>query len=113
MRFRQLLAGLGERRTVVLSTHLVEDVAAVCTRWWCCGRAGPGSAAPVGAAPAGRRSGVELGGGGPGGVASWRTETGAYRVVGPRPSPAATPLPATVEDGYLLVTARSRQDAAA
>jgi hypothetical protein len=34
-------------------------------------------------------------------------------VLGPRPSPEATSLPATVEDGYLLVTARSRQDAAA
>jgi ABC-2 type transport system ATP-binding protein len=32
MRFRQLIAGLGAQRTVVLSTHLVEDVAAVCTR---------------------------------------------------------------------------------
>jgi ABC-2 type transport system ATP-binding protein len=31
MRFRQLIAGIGEHRTVVLSTHLVEDVAAVCT----------------------------------------------------------------------------------
>ena len=50
---------------------------------------------------------------GPSAVASWRTETGAYRVLGPRPSPAATPLPPTVEDGYLLVTARSRQDTAA
>jgi ABC-type Na+ transport system ATPase subunit NatA len=30
-RFRQLIAGLGAHRTVVLSTHLVEDVAAVCT----------------------------------------------------------------------------------
>jgi ABC-2 type transport system ATP-binding protein len=45
--------------------------------------------------------------------ASWRTETGAYRVLGPRPSAQAEPLPPTVEDGYLLVTARSRQDAAA
>ena len=32
MRFRQLIAGIGEHRTVVLSTHLVEDVAAVCTQ---------------------------------------------------------------------------------
>jgi ABC-2 type transport system ATP-binding protein len=31
MRFRQLIASLGAQRTVVLSTHLVEDVAAVCT----------------------------------------------------------------------------------
>jgi ABC-2 type transport system ATP-binding protein len=114
MRFRQLIAGLGERRTVVLSTHLVEDVAAVCTRvvvlWQ--GRV--------------RFSGTptelrQLADGqvwsspedGWGAVASWRTESGAYRVLGLRPSPAATPLPATVEDGYLLVTARSRQDAAA
>jgi hypothetical protein len=34
-------------------------------------------------------------------------------VLGPQPSPSATPLPPTVEDGYLLVCARSRQDAAA
>ena len=39
MRFRQLIAGLGEQRTVVLSTHLVEDVAAVCTRVVVTGRA--------------------------------------------------------------------------
>jgi ABC-2 type transport system ATP-binding protein len=114
MRFRQLITGLGEHRTVVLSTHLVEDVAAVCTRvvvlWH--GRV--------------RFSGTptelrQLADGqvwsspedGQGAFASWRTESGAYRVLGPRPSPEATSLPATVEDGYLLVTARSRQDAAA
>jgi hypothetical protein len=50
---------------------------------------------------------------GRGAVASWRTETGAYRVLGPRPSPAAEPVAATVEDGYLLVCAHSREDAAA
>jgi ABC-2 type transport system ATP-binding protein len=50
---------------------------------------------------------------GAGAFASWRTESGAYRVLGPRPAPAAEPLPPTVEDGYLLVCARSRQDAAA
>ena len=32
MRFRQLIAGIGAQRTVVLSTHLVKDVAAICTR---------------------------------------------------------------------------------
>src|SRR5207244_931349 len=31
IRFRQLIATLGEHRTILLSTHLVEDVAAVCT----------------------------------------------------------------------------------
>src|SRR5215211_1829295 len=114
MRFRQLLAGLGERRTVVLSTHLVEDVAAVCTRvvvLW------QGRTRFVGT-PTELR---QLADGqvwsspqdGHGAVSSWRTETGAYRVLGPQPSPSATPLPPTVEDGYLLVCARSRQDAAA
>jgi ABC-2 type transport system ATP-binding protein len=114
MRFRQLIAGLGEHRTVVLSTHLVEDVAAVCTRvvvLW------QGQARFCGT-PSELR---QLADGqvwsspedGRGAVASWRTETGAYRLLGPRPSPEATSLPATVEDGYLLVTARSRQDAAA
>jgi ABC-2 type transport system ATP-binding protein len=50
---------------------------------------------------------------GRGAFASWRTETGTYRVLGPRPAPTAEPLPPTVEDGYLLVTARSREGAAA
>jgi ABC-2 type transport system ATP-binding protein len=114
MRFRQLIAGLGRQRTVVLSTHLVEDVAAVCTRvvvLW------QGRVRFSGTPTELRRladgqvwSSPEDG---PGAVASWRTESGAYRVLGPRPSPAAEPLPATVEDGYLLVCARSREDAAA
>jgi ABC-2 type transport system ATP-binding protein len=114
MRFRQLIAGLGTHRTVVLSTHLVEDVAAVCTRvvvlWQ--GRARFwGSPSQLRALADGQVwSSPEDG---QGAVASWRTESGAYRVLGPRPSPAATPLPATVEDGYLLVTARSRQDTSA
>jgi ABC-2 type transport system ATP-binding protein len=114
MRFRQLIAGLGTHRTVVLSTHLVEDVAAVCTRvavlWQ--GRARFwGSPSQLRALADGQVWSSP--GDGQGAVASWRTESGAYRVLGPRPSPEATSLPATVEDGYLLVCARSRQDAAA
>jgi ABC-2 type transport system ATP-binding protein len=114
MRFRQLIAGLGTHRTVVLSTHLVEDVAAVCTQvvvlWQ--GRVRfRGTPSEL----------AELADGqvwsspedGRGAFASWRTETGTYRVLGPRPAPTAEPLPATVEDGYLLVTARSREGAAA
>jgi ABC-2 type transport system ATP-binding protein len=114
MRFRQLIAGLGEHRTVVLSTHLVEDVAAVCTQvvvlWQ--GRVRfRGTPTELRQLADGQVwSSSEDG---RGAFASWRTETGAYRVLGPRPSPSATPLPPTVEDGYLLVCARSRQDAAA
>jgi ABC-2 type transport system ATP-binding protein len=114
MRFRQLIAGLGTQRTVVLSTHLVEDVAAVCTRvvvLW------QGRARFFGTPTELRQladgqvwSSPEDG---RGAFASWRTETGAYRVLGPRPSPAAEPVAPTVEDGYLLVCARSREGAAA
>ena len=92
MRFRQLIAGLGEHRTVVLSTHLVEDVAAVCTQVVVLWQGRPGSWAPLRAARAGRRPGVELPEDGRGAVSSWRTESGAYRVLGPRPSPAAEPV---------------------
>jgi ABC-2 type transport system ATP-binding protein len=114
MRFRQLIAGIGEQRTVVLSTHLVEDVAAVCTqvvvlwqgrvrfhgtpsqlRQLADGQVWSSPEAPAGA------------------VASWRTESGAYRVLGERPSPAAEAVAPTVEDGYLLVCARAREEAAA
>jgi ABC-2 type transport system ATP-binding protein len=114
MRFRQLLAGLGERRTVVLSTHLVEDVAAVCTRvvvlWQ--GRARfCGTPSELRQLADGQVwSSPEDG---QGAFASWRTETGAYRVLGERPSPAAEAVAPTVEDGYLLVCARSREEAAA
>jgi ABC-2 type transport system ATP-binding protein len=99
---------------VVLSTHLVEDVAAVCTRvvvlWQgrarFCGTPTELRGLADGQVWSSPEDGREA-------FASWRTETGAYRVLGPRPSPRAEPLPPTVEDGYLLVCARSRQDAAA
>ena len=32
IRFRQLMADLGQERTIVLSTHILEEVEAVCTR---------------------------------------------------------------------------------
>jgi ABC-2 type transport system ATP-binding protein len=114
MRFRQLIAGIGEHRTVVLSTHLVEDVAAVCTRvmvlWQ--GRARFfGTPSELRQLAYGQVwSSPEDG---QGAFASWRTETGAYRVLGERPSPAAEAVAPTVEDGYLLVCARSREEAAA
>jgi ABC-2 type transport system ATP-binding protein len=114
MRFRQLIAGLGEHRTVVLSTHLVEDVAAVCTQvvvlWQ--GRVRFfGTPSQLRQLAAGQVwSSPEDGAGA---VSSWRTEGGAYRVLGERPSPAAEAAAPTVEDGYLLVCARSREEAAA
>jgi ABC-2 type transport system ATP-binding protein len=114
MRFRQLIAGIGEHRTVVLSTHLVEDVAAVCTQvvvlWQ--GRVRfHGTPSQLRQLADGQVwSSPEASAGA---VASWRTESGAYRVLGERPSSAAEAVAPTVEDGYLLVCARSREEAAA
>ena len=88
MRFRQLIAGLGEHRTVVLSTHLVEDVAAVCTRvvvlWQGQARF---RGTPVGVRQLADGQVWSSPEDGQGAFASWRTETGAYRVLGPRPRP--------------------------
>jgi ABC-2 type transport system ATP-binding protein len=114
MRFRQLIAGIGEQRTVVLSTHLVEDVAAVCTQvvvlWQ--GRVRfHGTPSQLRQLADGQVwNSLEATAGA---VASWRTESGAYRVLGERPSPAAEAVAPTVEDGYLLVCARAREEAAA
>ena len=115
MRFRQLIAGLGE----------------------------PAHGGALDPSGRGRGRGLHPGGGavaGPGPVlwhprrscASWptarcgarrRTAAGRSPPGGPRPAPTGcwapgprrppSPLPPTVEDGYLLVCARSRQDAAA
>ena len=114
MRFRQLIAGIGEQRTVVLSTHLVEDVAAVCTQvvvlWQ--GRVRfHGTPSQLRQLADGQVwSSPEATAGA---VASWRTESGAYRVMGERPSRAAEAVAPTVEDGYLLVCARAREEATA
>jgi len=105
-RFRELIADLGEQRTVLLSTHLVEDIAAICQSvlvlWE--GRvrfAGTPAALRERAAGLVWTSPVTS----PEAVTSWRTEEGVYRVVGPRPSPAAEAVAPTLEDGYLLLTA--------
>ncbi|HEX2296826.1 MAG TPA: ATP-binding cassette domain-containing protein [Actinomycetota bacterium] len=104
-RFRELLASLGEGRQVVLSTHLVEDVAAICTSvvvLWGGRVAFHGTPQDLRERAAGRVwSTAEPS---PGALTSWRTETGAYRVVGDRPAGDAAELPPTVEDGYLLLT---------
>ena len=104
-RFRELLASLGEGRQVVLSTHLVEDVAAICTSvvvLWGGRVAFHGTPQELRA----RAAGLVWSSAEPvtGALTSWRTEAGDYRVVGERPGPAATELPPTVEDGYLLLT---------
>ncbi len=101
MRFRTLTSRLGENRTVLLSTHQTEDIAALCDRVIVFS----GGTVKFDGAPR------ELAAGAKGRVWSsdtrpikaqiyWRTADGSYRVVGERPSDGSAVDP-TVEDGYL------------
>jgi ABC-2 type transport system ATP-binding protein len=101
MRFRALISRLGESRTVLLSTHQTEDVAALCERVVTMkeGRVVfDGTLAALTATAAGRvwqsaerpRTGL-----------FWRTAEGVYRTLGHHPQGAEPAVP-TVEDGYLL-----------
>ncbi|WP_067169858.1 ATP-binding cassette domain-containing protein [Microtetraspora niveoalba] len=105
MRFRALVSLLGESRTVLLSTHQTEDVAALCERvvvmrdGAAVFRGTPGDLA---ATAAGR---VWLSDRPPAGESLfWRTADGRYRTLGDRPG-EAVPADPGVEDGYLLLLA--------
>jgi ABC-2 type transport system ATP-binding protein len=104
MRFRALVSRLGESRTVLLSTHQTEDVAALCERVVVM-RSGrnvfdgtPGELAGV------ARGQVWLSDRAPGSASRlfWRTADGRYRTLGDRPA-GGVPVEPGVEDGYLLL----------
>ncbi|WP_328413085.1 ABC transporter ATP-binding protein [Streptomyces violaceus] len=102
MRFREFIAGAGEGRTVLLSTHQTEDVAMLCHRVLVMagGRVRfEGTPAELTARAAGHVwSSAERD---PGAKAGWRTGTGSFRNVGDPPA-GADLLEPTLEDGYLL-----------
>lgn len=105
LRFREMLSRLPDDRVVVLSTHQVDDVTAICAVVvvLLAGRvrfAGP--PADLAALAAGRvwigdarDESAEL---------SWRGGDGSWRHIGPQPPPGARLVPATAEDGYLLLS---------
>ncbi|MGI5273088.1 ABC transporter ATP-binding protein [Nonomuraea sp. CA-218870] len=101
LRFRELISRIGENRTVLLSTHQTEDVAALCERavvlkdGRCVFTGTPQELRAVARGrvwQSSRRAGV----------LSWRTGEGDFRNVGSPPADA-TLVPPTVEDGYLLL----------
>ncbi|MEW9556384.1 ATP-binding cassette domain-containing protein [Nonomuraea sp. NPDC050783] len=103
VRFRALVSRLGESRTVLLSTHQTEDVAALCERVIVMngGRAvfqgTPRELAAVAS------SQVWISNAPPSDSRLfWRTADGRYRTLGD-PPPGAAPATPTVEDGYLLL----------
>jgi ABC-2 type transport system ATP-binding protein len=112
LRFRELVSAIAEHRTVLLSTHQTEDVAALCRTVYVMddGRAvWSGTPAGLAAVAAGRV--WSAGARDPGARAAWLTGEGAYRNLGDAPSGADLVAP-TVEDGYLLLLG-DRTEAAA
>ena len=103
LRFRELVAGLGEDRTVLLSTHQTDDVMNLCHHVVVLheGRvrfAGDPPALAEIAAGSVWRSPERVAGA----LASWRTGAGSYRNIG-RPPEGAELLEPALEDGYLLL----------
>jgi ABC-2 type transport system ATP-binding protein len=105
---RGVLAEAATRGTVLLSTHNTGEVAALCTRVLVMDRGRicwSGSPQELAAAAEGRV--WESGQLEPTALRSWVTGSGTRRHLG-TPPPGAQTVPATVDDGYLLVTAVSR-----
>jgi ABC-2 type transport system ATP-binding protein len=103
LRLRELVATIGEGRTVLLSTHQTEDVATVCQRVIVLnqGRIRFEGSPPSLAAVAGGRVWT-----GParadGALAAWRTGNGDYHNIGD-PPPDARLVDPSIEDGYLML----------
>jgi len=105
LRFREMLSRLPTGRVVVLSTHQVDDVTAICSSVvvLLAGRARfsgtPGELAALAKgkvwAAATRDASAEL---------SWRAGDGSWRHIGPEPPSGANLVTSTVEDGYLLLS---------
>jgi ABC-2 type transport system ATP-binding protein len=103
MRFRDLVSAAGDGRTVVLSTHQTEDVAALCSHVVVVesGRSlFAGSVQQLVAVAAGRVWVDERRD--PAAKGVWRLGSGLYHHVGDPPAGAAL-IEATIEDAYLLL----------
>jgi ABC-2 type transport system ATP-binding protein len=104
LRFRDLVSRIGEGRTVLLSTHLTEDVAALCRHVVVIDR----GRAVFDGTPSGLTS---MAGGrvwladerAPSARLAWRTADGEVRNIGDDPPPDARVVQPTLEDAYLLL----------
>ena len=105
LRFRELLSNLPGEPTIVLSTHQVDDVSAICSTSWSCWPARCASTAPRPSWPrpppgtCGPPMSVKLNA-----FLSWRGGDGRWRHLGERPPAGAEVTAATVEEGYLLLS---------
>ncbi len=103
LRFRQLISQHAERRCVVLSTHMTEDVEALCDRVIALDQGHvvfDGTPAQLAGIAVGRvwvADNIDSRA-----VVSWRTGEGRHRHIGEAPTGAELIAP-TVQDGYLLL----------
>ncbi|GAA1457968.1 ATP-binding cassette domain-containing protein [Nocardiopsis exhalans] len=110
IRFRDLVSELAVHSTVVLSTHQIEDVSALCRRVLCLDQGRvifDGTPSDLIARARGRV--WEQGSRPEEGVTSWRLADGRYRVLVPEgaenpDSTARVPVEPSLEDAYLLFT---------
>jgi ABC-2 type transport system ATP-binding protein len=113
LRFRHIISRHAERRCVVLSTHMTEDVEALCSRVIVLDRGAiafdgtPGELARLAAGRVWVADSID-----PTAVVSWRTGEGRYRHVGDAPAGAELIAP-TVQDAYLLLNGGIPEGAAA
>lgn len=117
IRFRTLISRLADRRAVVLSTHIVDDIAQTCTELAVLGRGTVIYRGTVGelTAQASGRVWTVLGSGPPpsvGTVVSVLPQldgTTRYRIVaGTPPAVDAKPIAPTLEDGYITLAQQHR-----
>lgn len=103
LRFRDMISQAGQGRTVLLSTHLTDDVAAICGRIVviAAGRTVfTGTPSEVAATAAGRVwSSADRD---PAADIAWRTEDSRFRNLGTAPDGAHLLTP-TLDDGYMLL----------
>lgn len=112
IRFRTLLAGLGADRTVILSTHILDDVAQTCPYVFVLGRGRTRYDGPTsGLIDAARgRTWLTDPRGGPlpehvAVVNATTTPEGTqYRIVADTPPDGASPVEPSLEDGYMALT---------
>jgi ABC-2 type transport system ATP-binding protein len=105
---RSVLAESAARGTVLLSTHNTAEVAALCQQVVVMDRGRIcWSGTPAGLADTARGRVWESAHDEPTALRSWVTGPGTRRHLGTPPD-GATPVPATLDDGYLLVTGLAR-----
>ena len=102
LRFREILSRLAETQTILLSTHMTEDVAALCSRVVVLNEGQVQFDGGITRLADMARDRVWLAGTQESARLSWRTGEGVYRHVGDPPARAELVEP-TLDDGYLLL----------